>query len=207
MHVWDKWAKCYERLWVQNWVLTPSRLAIRDHVRRVCPRAGRVLDVGCGIGQLARELADDEPGREIVALDTSAGMIERAESMTDADGRITYAQSSLADLDGESFDLIVSTNALPYIPDQMGALRKMRALLRPGGRALVLHANANRFYDRFVLTIVKATVGRAHYLPSDVLEEYMRQAGFAPVAVLRVPMHRLAPSVHMVEGLTRMALG
>jgi len=51
-----------------------------DLVRLIEPRPGmRVVDLGCGTGELTRRLADMLPESEVVGVDSSAEMLEHAE--------------------------------------------------------------------------------------------------------------------------------
>jgi SAM-dependent methyltransferase len=88
------------------------------------PAPGRVLEVGCGRGDLARSMA--RLGHDVVAIDHDA-----------PDGEI-FRSVSLEDFtDPEAFDAIVAVRALHHIPDVAGAVAKMARHLRSGGRLLV----------------------------------------------------------------------
>ncbi|MFJ6621173.1 class I SAM-dependent methyltransferase [Kitasatospora sp. NPDC091335] len=94
---------------------------------------GRVLDVGSGPGVIAGLLADVFPAAEVVAVDQSAALLERAR--TRSGGRLGTRQADLpAEFDklGEA-DLIWSGNAIHHLGDQQAALTSLAGLLRPGG--------------------------------------------------------------------------
>jgi SAM-dependent methyltransferase len=92
------------------------------------PAPGRVLEVGCGDGDLARAVA--RLGYAIVAIDPQA-----------PDGE-TFERVSLEDFTGSGpFDAVLANRALHHIPDLGGALDKVAYLLRPGGR-LIVHEHA-----------------------------------------------------------------
>ena len=96
----------------------------------------RVLDVGCGEGMLARELA----GRagEVVGLDLDEPTLEVARRDAGADN-ITYLLGDLltADLAPGSFDAVVSVAVLHHL-DEAAGLERMRDLVRPGGVVAVV---------------------------------------------------------------------
>jgi SAM-dependent methyltransferase len=99
------------------------------------PRPARVLEIGCGRGELARTLADH--GFDVVAIDPAA-----------PEGAI-YRRVSLAEfIDPESFDAIVAIRSLHHIPDLDGAVATMAELLRPGGRLMVHEHAWERLDDR-----------------------------------------------------------
>jgi len=84
----------------------------------------RVLEVGCGRGDLARAIA--ESGYEVVAIDphAPAGELFRATSLEEFAGP-------------EPFDAVVASLALHHVADLPGALDKIVSLLRPTGSLIV----------------------------------------------------------------------
>ncbi|MFD5918754.1 class I SAM-dependent methyltransferase [Kitasatospora sp. NPDC058201] len=98
----------------------------------------RVLDVGSGPGVIAGLLADAFPSAQVVAVDQSAALLDRARARSD--GRITTQQADLPDdftaLDAA--DLIWSANAIHHLGDQQAALTALAGALRPGGLLAVV---------------------------------------------------------------------
>ena len=93
----------------------------------------RVLDVGAGPGVIAGLLAEVFPAAEVVAVDQSAALLERARAR--AGGRLGTQQADLpAEFDklGEA-DLIWSGNAIHHLGDQQAALTALAGRLRSGG--------------------------------------------------------------------------
>jgi SAM-dependent methyltransferase len=105
--------------------------------QRLLPRSledKRVLDLGCGVGYLARELRA-RGVRSVMAVDISERMLEEARRRN-ADPGIAYVRASLETFtaDPESFDLVVSSLALHYIEDYPALVRRVASWLVPGGR-------------------------------------------------------------------------
>ncbi len=102
-----------------------------------------VLDVGCGSGAITRGIAEAvAPGGRVVGLDINPGLIAEArQPHADVPG----LSFELADLDRynqpASFDIVTAARVVQWLADPLGALRKMAALLKPGGRLLVLDYN------------------------------------------------------------------
>jgi trans-aconitate 2-methyltransferase len=94
----------------------------------------RVLDLGCGSGRVTAEIAARlGSGGSILGVDSSAEMVAFAEKMFPSSTRanLRFHQADVRDLDfREEFDLIVSFNALHWIPDQEHALRRIGAAMR-----------------------------------------------------------------------------
>jgi len=102
-------------------------------LRHLPPAPARVLEVGCGRGELALDIA--RRGHDVVAIDPAApaGDIFRAVPLED------FA-------DPGPFDAVVANRSLHHIPDLAAALDKVALLLRPGGRVLV-HEHAWERFD------------------------------------------------------------
>jgi len=106
------------------------------------PAAGqRVVDLGCGSGQLALRIA---PGvASVVAVDVSRAMIDLLEQhaadagIANVDGRAVAIEH--LDLEPGSVDVVVSNYALHHLrdPDKAAAVRQAAGWLRPGGRLVV----------------------------------------------------------------------
>jgi S-adenosylmethionine-dependent methyltransferase len=95
----------------------------------------RVLDLGCGTGEMAVRLA--RVGHHVVALDSSLPMLEYARhSAQEAgiSGGIEFKHGDAADLadlsDAKRFDLVLCHNVLEYVDDACGVLRSAAAVLR-----------------------------------------------------------------------------
>jgi SAM-dependent methyltransferase len=90
----------------------------------------RVLEVGCGWGELAEWVAR-ETGAEVVATDLSPRMVELArERGIDA----TVADVQLLPFDDGAFDVVVAAWMLYHVPDLDRGLGEIARVLRPGGK-------------------------------------------------------------------------
>lgn len=104
---------------------------------------GRALDVACGHGLLARELA--RRGATVTGIDLSRELLERARSHDDgANLTIEYMHGDAADpdlLEGAEFDLVVSNFGLSDIDDLEGVCQTVARVLVLGGRFVfsILH--------------------------------------------------------------------
>jgi SAM-dependent methyltransferase len=140
----------------------------------------RVLDVGCGAGAFAAELATR--AGHVDALDRSPEMIEAARQITPANVTCILGDVMRDPLPAEHYDAIVSVTALHHMP--VGdALRRLSRALRPGG---VLAAVALPRQDL------------ARELPAELLAAAGHRVFGAAFVVLRASgrddWYRLAPS-------------
>jgi trans-aconitate 2-methyltransferase len=98
----------------------------------------RVLDVGCGDGKTTAEIAARVPRGTVVGVDPSQDMIAFASSrfspVVRPNLRFEVADARRLPF-REEFDLVVSFNALHWVPEQDLALRSLRSTMKPGGLA------------------------------------------------------------------------
>jgi tRNA (cmo5U34)-methyltransferase len=101
----------------------------------------RVLELGCGTGNLSLRLAESFPRAELTLVDGSEEMIAVVRSRVEEVGslspnRIAYVESRFEDLDfpAQSFDLVVSSISLHHVEDKAGLYARLRSFLRTGGR-------------------------------------------------------------------------
>jgi trans-aconitate 2-methyltransferase len=106
-----------------------------------------VLDVGCGNGKVTAQIAARLPRGNVLGIDPSAEMISFASnqfSATQPNLRFQVADARCLPFH-EEFDLLVSFNALHWIPEQSEALRSIRSTMKPGAIAqLRLVPSGNR---------------------------------------------------------------
>jgi trans-aconitate 2-methyltransferase len=100
----------------------------------------RVLDVGCGDGKITAEIAARLTRGSALGVDPSRDMIAFAASHfagpAHANLQFEVADARRLTYRGE-FDLVVSFNALHWVPEQDAALASIRAAMKPQGRAVL----------------------------------------------------------------------
>ena len=114
---------------------TPRGLVTAETLAFVAPElpepCSRVLEVGCGEGDLARRLT--APGRAVVGLDTSAEAVARARAAGVDARQVDWLELE----DGEPVDAVLFVRSLHHMSDLDAAVAKAAARLRPGGRVIV----------------------------------------------------------------------
>ncbi|MBK9036537.1 MAG: methyltransferase domain-containing protein [Myxococcales bacterium] len=111
----------------------------RELARRLPPGPLRILEIAAGTGRLTRQLLAALPATgAVIATDLNPPMlVEAAQRITDA--RVTWRQADAQALPlaaGE-VDVVACQFGLMFVPDKAQAVREMRRVLRPGGRALI----------------------------------------------------------------------
>jgi SAM-dependent methyltransferase len=104
-------------------------------LRELPPQSRRVLDVGCGPGSFAAQLACQVD--LVDAIDRSPAMIELARQQTPDNVNCILADAMSYPLPDGGYDAIFSICTLHHMPLQ-GALVRFKGLLRPGGVVAVI---------------------------------------------------------------------
>lgn len=115
------------------------------------PPQARVLELGCGPGDLWRENAARIPaGWEVILSDFSPGMLAQAQENLSSLGRgfrfeVIDAQS--IPYAGEAFDAVIANHFLYHVPDRAKAIGEMRRVLKPGGRLFAATVGENHLRE------------------------------------------------------------
>ena len=117
-----------------RWARTPGHDAYWQYrdafFEAIVPAPGRrTLEVGCGEGRVARDLA--RRGHTVVALDASPTLAVSA-AAADPDGRYLVADAAALPFEDESFDLVVAYNCLMDVDDMPAAVAEAARTLQPG---------------------------------------------------------------------------
>jgi SAM-dependent methyltransferase len=157
----------------------------------------RVLDVGCGSGNMACWIADQVgPSGSVLGIDNSAGQIEVAREQARSRG-LANVEFQTADaysprLPENSFDLVYCRLVLMHLTQPADAMRSMRSLVKSGGTVLCEEmdlgcwlcdppsAAMNQFFE---LNVSLGELRGEHFRLGSSLHQLFREAGFGPPEV------------------------
>ncbi len=153
-----------------------DRMLLDEFAARV-KGVGRVCELGCGPGHVARYL--HERGVDIIGVDLSPGMLEQARKLNPG---IEFQQGNMLALEVEdaAWAAIVAFYSIVHIPktDILQALREMFRVLQPGGLLfLAFHIGAEVLHEEncwgHQVSLDLVLFGRKE------VERYLGLAGFA----------------------------
>ena len=152
------WARTYfDEVYLHRWELTgpgQPEIAEATSVLRLlaAPRGGRLLDVGCGQGRYS--IAFAALGMQVTGSDSSAPLLAEAERLAGVHGvDVRWLLADMRTLEtADLYDHVVLMDAFGFFAspaEDLQALQRVRALLRPDGTALIKIINGEKVRAQF----------------------------------------------------------
>ena len=162
----------------------------------------RIIDVGCGTGNLLASLATAYPGSVLTGVDPSMVLLEKARQRSELRGAtLIEGFAEHLPLDDNAADFTLSMLVLQEFPDRLGALAQMRRVTRRGGVVAACQWDfsgmpviaslmaAIKTVDPASIDQIAANSPRV-FEDEDELRDYWRRAGFEDVRTGRVAVDR-----------------
>jgi trans-aconitate 2-methyltransferase len=121
-------------------------------VVKIRPRL-RVVDLGCGTGELTAKLADGLPESNVLGVDSSEQMLARAR-VNERDG-LRFERRSIEEIEGR-WDLVFSHAAIQWVDDHRRLIPRLMSLVTPGGQ-LAVQLPSNHTHPTHTLIIAVAS--------------------------------------------------
>jgi trans-aconitate 2-methyltransferase len=174
----------------------------RDLVALIDPRPNmRIVDLGCGTGELTRELHEHLSAAETLGIDSSASMLSKASPSSTLHCQLGDIATFKSD---RPFDLIFSNAALHWLPDHEHLFARLVSLLAPNGQ-LAVQMPANHDHPSHRIAAELATSfgiepRTVNVLPPEKYAALLHRLGFARQHVrLQVYGHVLPSTADVVE--------
>ncbi len=130
----------YQGPYVEQYVFWKLRTdPLFQAVDETVPKAGSILDLGCGYGIVAHWLTFGLPERNVIGVDSDEEKIRVARTTASLNPRVSFENRDVLNWEYPACDCVLICDLLHYLPHALKAqvLRKAFAALRPGG-SLVL---------------------------------------------------------------------
>ncbi len=110
-----------------------------DLVRHLRPiPGGRLVDLGCGTGELTADAAVALGATAAVGLDASPSMLGRTDEVRAPGVELAFRRGDLATFEEpDAWDVVIASASLHWVPDHEDVLARWRRSLRPGGQLAV----------------------------------------------------------------------
>ena len=110
------------------------------------PEGGRIVDIGAGTGGVTRRIAARFPAAEVLGIEPSAALTERARALAGDAANLTFRIGNGAALDlGEGVaDIAVLHTVLSHITGPAALVAEAARILRPGGALVICDADFSK---------------------------------------------------------------
>jgi trans-aconitate 2-methyltransferase len=108
----------------------------------------RILDLGCGDGEITFQIAEHVPNGEVIGIDASKGMIDAALERKKDNLKFIQMDINRLDYDNE-FDIIFSNATLHWVKDHENLLKNVYKASKSGGKIrfnFAADGNCSNFY-------------------------------------------------------------
>jgi cyclopropane fatty-acyl-phospholipid synthase-like methyltransferase len=139
------------------------------------PADARILEVGSGPGQFTRQLARSYPKANIVAIDSSRGMV-RFSRRDGTPDNVEFRITDFRDVEGV-YDLIVGSGCWEFLPLDR-CIDQIELLLAPDGVAIINTIGPTMWARTHQLFFALAFRARVRLFQPRLLEEALTQRGF-----------------------------
>ncbi len=164
-----------------------------DVIRPYCGR--RVLEIGSGTGTLTRQLV---PRTRYVASDMNPLHLQTLGTLQSDRPYLRAEYCDITDVTTiprieEGFDTVIALNVVEHVDDDVGALRNVRSVLAPGGRAIVLVPHRQDLFGS-----LDEVLGHRRRYSEESLTALAERAGFRVARLIR--FNRLGSAAWWLNG-------
>ena len=195
--VWENLAHKYNNLWVQKYSLGPTR---REVLKIVMPLLNenkklKIIDIGCGTGQLIKEISKECENVNYLGIDVAENMIKIAKE-NNSGKNIKFEVCPIEKFNSkEKFDIVICIHAFPYFPDKESALKKISKLCRENATVVIVNSSTNSLKDLIINFFLKATTSEAKYLSIEEMKKLFKKANLKEKNISIIRERKYMPTI------------
>lgn len=197
-------------LWLLGGSLHPGGLKVTDELSDLAGinSEARVLDVGCGVGASAIQLAGQR-GCHVTGITLEQSGVDSAMKASTYAGLSSRTAFSVGNIESwgesdETFDVVLMECVLSTLTSKKGSLLKLRDRLRPGGRIAVSDVTVDGDLPDGISGVIADALCIGDALSLDGYEALLGEAGFRTIDV-RNAQHAALDFISKLQGALLMA--
>ena len=131
--IYGKAAIDYDKFW--DFYSTPSYSKTLARIN--LEEGSKVLDLGCGTGELLKILEDCFPSSDLTGIDLTEEMLAIAKQKLSSRVELLLGSVTNLPFDSESFDWVIMSNTIGHLSDKKTALLEAHRVLKNPGRIVI----------------------------------------------------------------------
>ena len=141
----NSWAKTYDRSFLLGYWLRRMQADVVSFVEK--SKGLKLLDVGCGTGELLLMLSEKLENPGLYGIDISKNMLMIAEKKLGGKALLKISDVESLPFKDNEFDYVITCEAFHHYLNQNKAINEMKRVLKDGGKLII--ADVNFFFDIF----------------------------------------------------------
>ncbi|MBC7542713.1 MAG: methyltransferase domain-containing protein [Candidatus Sericytochromatia bacterium] len=169
----------------------------------------RMVDLGCGTGELTAQLAKRFPDSRVLGIDSSEAMLAKAKPLTSP--HVRFEQQDIQAFDGYAdYDVIFSNAAFQWVPDNEAMMDRLLKGMKPGAQLAVQMPKNDDHLSHTIAALIATEapfrdwlngyVRESHALTLERYAELLQNHGLKHAVCLeRIYGHELSSTADIVE--------
>jgi ubiquinone/menaquinone biosynthesis C-methylase UbiE len=112
--------------------------------------AKSILDIGCGLGDMTRWMANEFPNASVLGIDADSELIDEAQSRNTSTSKLNNLDYKVVEIEnlnelGKSFDIVYCRFVLRHLENSTKILEDIKNILTPNGQCVIIESILNAY--------------------------------------------------------------